>query len=64
MEVQSRQNICWPIRIDELHNRVNVLEVDKKADDLKQYTRSYSPKLFKRFVVKLCFPISLCSIAA
>ena len=43
---------------DELHNRMNVLEVDKKADDLKPFIRSYSPRLFKLFVVKFFFPIS------
>ena len=26
------QNIGWPIRIVELHNRMNVLEVDEKAE--------------------------------
>ena len=37
---------------------MNVLEVDEKADDLKMFIRSYSPRLFKTFVFKLCFPIS------
>ena len=34
-EVLSSQNIDWPIRIDELHNRMNVLEADEKGGDLK-----------------------------
>ena len=44
-------------RIDKLHNRMNLLEVNEKADDLKPFIRSYSPT-FKMFVVKLFFPIS------
>ena len=29
--------VGWPIRIDELHNCMNVLEVDEKADYLKPF---------------------------
>ena len=54
----SSQNIGWPIRIDELNNRMNVLEVDEKGDDLKPFIRSYSSRLFKMFVVKLFSQIS------
>ena len=46
----------WPIRIEELYNHMNVLEVDEKADYLKSFYYKYSPRLLKRFVVKLCLP--------
>jgi len=33
-EVPASQNIGWPIRIKELHNRMKELEVEEKADNL------------------------------
>ena len=33
LEAWSSQNIDWPIRIDKLHNHMNVLTVDVKADN-------------------------------
>ena len=36
LEVRSSHNIGWPIKIYKLCNRVNVLEVDEKAENLKR----------------------------
>ena len=36
-ELQSNQNIGWPIRNDKLHNHMNALEIDMKVDDLKVF---------------------------
>ena len=36
LEVRSSHNVGWPIKIYKLCNRVNVLEVDEKAENLKR----------------------------
>ena len=35
---------------------MNVLDVDEKADWLKQFTRSLAPRIFKMFAFKLASP--------
>ena len=51
------QNIGWPIRIKELHNRMNVLEVNEKVDYLKPFIRSIRLGCSRGLFVKLCLPI-------
>ena len=47
LEVQSKQNIGWPIRVKKLHNRMNELEGERKADNLKLFYYKFSQKLSK-----------------
>ena len=66
LEVQSSQNIGWPIRFDELHNHMNLLEIDVKADNLKHFLKNIKDVpfqiVFSNFTLQImthsCLPVT------
>ena len=57
--MRTSQNIGWPIRIKELHNRAKELEVEGKADNLNYFCCKLSREFFRSIVFNSSCPLKL-----